>query len=234
MNFPTFPRRARTATADAFPLSLAEAAEELGLFAHEVVDLVRVGTLGAYHAPRDLCPDEPRLLFARADVEALAAVLSADTADDEVVELRAIVNGLRAHLRARPPTARLAEASAQARPVLAKDRAGEVGAHVRLEVFLEWMRAEVDRAHVEHPELGRLVRARMESDVASALERLGAIRRRGFRTLEGDRTNGWWWRLPPSVWGRDGADLAGMPTWGPSVARGERVRRDGDGSWVEG
>lgn len=189
-----------------FPVTLNEAARHLGMTPETVVDMVRVGLLGAYVAAAHETTERPPLRFDPEALDTFAATLRhpEDGTSPElrlVSETHAIASSLRAYLTERAPADTEHVAMKEDRPLLCHGRrAEEIYAHVREEPIR--LRA---RNMVTGPALVRLA---MPKTVTDTLTRLGCQQVRGIRPV-GQTKKSWktWWRVPRSLWSLDAEDL---------------------------
>lgn len=171
----------------AFTLSITEAAQALALRPTELIDLISAGIVPALLVPADMITERPPLRIAPGLLPLIAERLEASHTESDAAEVLTVSRALRRYLVERTPLDRYEEARKQGHPVLAKDRLGQIYAHIQADTFTAWL---CDREGFM-----------FGSKVRRALERLGATY---FKSLHGidDGRQHWhaWWRLPSSFW----------------------------------
>jgi hypothetical protein len=199
---------------DLFTLTTIEAAAALDTTPTQLRHLVRAGLLG-YYSPADLSgTGQLRLRFS---LDQLLAYRDAKKRGDIPVDRTNTANVadyLREYLDELEPSDDYDEAMFQRRPLLASSKSGPQ-VYIKVESFVDHM-AEYAGVTL------------VPSLVESALEYLGAIRRRGVIPLAdaGSAKQRWatWWRIPPFFLPGNDTDEHLSASILRSVIPGERVK----------
>lgn len=176
--------------AGAFTLSVLQAAQVLKVTPTQLLDLCTARFAYYLTVPPHVLAEQPPLRFAPGLLGDTAEMLERRQGESKAADVVMVSTALREYLAEIPPVDNYEQARTLKMPVLAKNRAGDLYAHVQAEVLMEQV------CNRQGFMLGSRVRA--------ALEALGGQQLKSLHSLNDGRQR-WhtWWRLPHAFWDLD-------------------------------